>query len=271
MKRLIIILFLITQYIFAIEQVRNYQDQISFIFNLSNKFSVSEMGTAEYPENEYTLYKITYGAENQNPLKNYLFISGVHGSEIAPMYEMKAFIQYLDSMELINNVRIDFVYILNPYGFEYNTRHNGNGIDLNRDFINLESAEIRYLLNATKDVPYTGMYDFHEHSQTTGFLLYYYSNRNKRLATNILQMIQQNNIPLENNFVDVILKTKNGAIKVPFYAKIYFMNINKQATSGLYFDKIDAGEVFVFETPRNIEMERRREIINLLLRYIVGI
>jgi len=273
MKKLMIVLLLfgITQFVPAIEKTRNYNEQTAFIFDLSNKFTVNEIGIIHYPGNEYKLYKITYGNTRNENAKKYLFLSGIHGNEIAPVYAMKEFIQYLDSIELISNVLIDFIYIINPYGFEYNTRHNGNGIDLNRDFINFETLEIRFLINSIQNINYMGMYDFHEHSSTTGFLLYYYSRRNIILANNILEMVQRNNIPLENNYVDITLKATGGAIYVPLYAKIYFMNINRQATSGLYFDKIGVSEVFVFETPVIMEMERRKRIANLLLRYIVGI
>jgi len=171
---------------------------------------------------------------------------------------------------MIENIKIDFFYILNPYGFEHNTRYNGDRKDLNRDFIKIETQEIKYLLDNIKNEKYTGMYDFHEHSSTTGFLLYYYSNSNKILAGNILENVEKNNILLENNYIDVILKAKNGAIYVPFYAKIYFMNINKEATSRLYFNKINVKEVFVLETPMKMEIDKRKEIVKLLLKNIVG-
>jgi hypothetical protein len=272
MKRILITIFLfgIFYSLFAVEKVRNYNEQIAFIFSLSNKFTINEFGTVNYSDDEYKLYKITYGTRTNNS-KNYLFISGIHGNEIAPVYAIKEFIQYLDSIQLINNITIDFVYILNPYGFEYNLRYNGSGNDLNRDFINFETSEIRYFVNNIGNTSYNGMYDFHEHGSTTGFLLYYYSKNNKRLAENILETIRNNNIPLENKYVDVILRAKNGAIYVPFYAKIYFMNINKQATTGLYFDKINVNEVFVFETPIIMGIEERKRMINILLKYIVGI
>jgi hypothetical protein len=271
MKMLMIVILLnICQFLFSLDKIRDYNAQISFIFNLSSKFIVNEIGMINYPENKYNLYKITYGTKTNNS-KKYLIISGVHGNEVAPVYEMQNFIQYLDSIELINDITIDFIYILNPYGFEYNTRYNGQGMDINRDFIELKTQEINHLINSLESTRYTGVYDFHEHSSTTGFLLYYYSNKNRFLSRDILTMIRSHNIPLENNYVDVVLRSKDGAIFVPFYAKIYFMNINRQATTGLYFDKINVKEVFVFETPITMKMEKRREIIELILRYIVGL
>jgi predicted deacylase len=154
----------------AHEKARNYREQISFIFGLSDKFAVTETGTVDYPENSYTMYKVTYNAVNETGNRRYLFISCVHGNEIAPVYAIKDFILYLDSKEqVINNTTIDFIYILNPYGFEYAVRHNGEGKDLNRDFISSKTQEIKLLMNDIKNTEYTGVYDFHEHSATKGF------------------------------------------------------------------------------------------------------
>lgn len=224
----------------------------------------------EYPENSYMMYKITYNNSNVSTNKRYLIISCIHGLEIAPVYAIKDFILYLDSKEqIINNITIDFVYILNPYGFEYNIRYNGQGKDLNRDFLKTETPEIKILTNNIKDIQYVGMYDFHEHGATKGFMLYYYSNKNKELSKNILSMLKDNNIILENDFIDVILKARTGSIYVPFYAKWYYRFILKQETTGLYFDRLNADEVFVFETPVSKNIEERKFIIDLLLKYLL--
>ena len=55
MKRIVIFLFLITQYLNANDRIRDYNNQINFIFYLSNRFNVTEIGTLMYPENEYKL------------------------------------------------------------------------------------------------------------------------------------------------------------------------------------------------------------------------
>ncbi|MDR2480658.1 MAG: hypothetical protein LBD48_15275 [Treponema sp.] len=113
------------------------------------------------------------------------------------------------------------------------------------------------------------MYAFHEHRATKGFLLYYYFSGNKGLSKDILDMMKNNNILLENDYVDVVLKAKNGSIYVPFYTKLYFTYINKQATTGLYFNKLNVNEVFVFETPINENMEKRKYMIDLLLNHLL--
>jgi hypothetical protein len=252
------------------EKTRSYVDQIAFIFELSGKFVVNEIGVLNYPGREYILYKISYGnLEADNP-RRYLFISGIHGNEIAPVYAMKEFIQYLDSIELLENIIIDFIYIANPFGFEYNLRFNGQGYDLNRDFLNFNTFEVQILIDSIEGKLYTKVFDFHEHGRTTGFFLYYYSRRNSSFVKNISEMLWRNNIPLENEFVDVILSARNRAIRIPFLAKIYWLNILGEATSGLYFDKIGV-DAFVTETPTIMEIEERKAINLLLMKNIVGL
>jgi hypothetical protein len=74
------------------------------------------------------------------------------------------------------------------------------------------------------------------------------------------------------NTVFALEKIRNYNEQIAFiFAKIYFINIIKQATTGLYFNKMKVDEVFVFETPKIMNLERRKAIINMLLEYITGI
>jgi hypothetical protein len=269
-KMLFVITFLhIIFFTNAQNRVRNYEEQISFIFSLSNKFIVNEIGTVKYSEYSYKMYKITYNQSNENN-KRYLVISGIHGNEEAPVYAVNDFILALDLQEnILKNITIDFIYILNPYGFEHDLRYNGNGKDLNRDFIKFESNEIQIFMNSIKDTQYTGVYDFHKHGKTKGFLLYYYARNNKQLSMEIIEIIKANDFTLENEFVDVILKARDGLIYIPLYAKWYYEYVLKEATTGIYFEKIGAKEVFVFETPEIEKIEDRKRMTQIILNHLL--
>jgi hypothetical protein len=274
------ILFIVRKVLFAItflhiifvanaqNRVGNYEKQISFIFNLSNKFIVNEIGTVKYSGYSYKMYKITYNQSNENN-KRYLIISGIHGNEKAPVYAINDFILTLDLQKnILKNTTIDFIYILNPYGFEHDSRYNGNGQDLNRDFIKFESNEIQIFMNSIKETQYTGVYDFHEHRKTKGFLLYYYTQNNKQLSMELTGKIKENNFSLENEFVDVVLKAKDGLIYVPLYAKWYYEYVLKEETTGIHFEKTGAKEVFVFETPKIEKIEDRKKMTQIILNYL---
>jgi hypothetical protein len=226
------------------------------------------MGTVEYSEYSYKMYKITYNQSNTNN-KRFLIISGIHGNEESPVYAIKDFILTLDLQKnILKDITIDFVYILNPYGFEHNFRYNGNRQNLNSDFIQFKSNEIQKLVNSIKDTQYTGMYDFHEIG-AKGFFLYYYTRKNKQLAIEIAEIIKENNFILENDFVDVILKAQDGLIYIPLYAKWYYEYLRKVATTGIYFKKRNVKEVFVFEIPKPETLENRKRMTIILLTYLL--
>ena len=104
--------------IFSEERIRDYQQQTQFIHDLSNKFTNTIIGYVNYESIRYPIYKITYNGNISNSQKKYLVICGVHGNEPAPVYAIKEFLLELNSSE-INKVAVtvDFIYILNPWGF----------------------------------------------------------------------------------------------------------------------------------------------------------
>jgi hypothetical protein len=217
------------------------------------------------------MYKISYGKAAGDGGKNYLFISGVHGHEPAPVYAMKEFIQYLDSIELLDNTAIDFIYILNPYGFERDYLYSSSHINIDRDYIRRKTQEARFFLDSVKVKKYTAVYDFHEDNSrfATGCYMFYYSKRNKKLANDMLGMLRDNNVPINDEYKFMGLKAKDGALYVPLFVKLIFMRMGKNAGAGLYFDSIKTKEVFVFETPTNLKEKERTKIHLLLIKYII--
>ena len=263
-----------TRVVYEREKVRDYNEQIAFIFDLSNKFTVTEIGTIEtqmYPP--YTMYKISYGMASKDTARNYLFISGIHGHEPAPVYAMKEFMQYLDSIELLGNITIDFMYVLNPYGFEHNYLYGASHINIDRDYLRIKTQEARYFLDSVKGIKYNAVYDFHEDnsSSATGCYMFYYRQKNRMLATDMLEMLRSNGAPINDEYVFMGFKARNGALYVPLIAKFVFMHLGRNAGAGLYFDSIRTSEVFVFETPARMEIDERQRLHLLLLKYIVGI
>ncbi len=253
--------------LFSAEPVRSYEDQISFIHSLGSGFTKEIIGTVEYSGKNYPIYKITYGKFHTTPGKRYLIISGVHGNEPAPVFAVKDFILQLDAgKKIIPDTNIDFIYILNPWGFEYNQRYNGLGNDLNRDLLNRSNREIQLLLNSIKDAEYQGVFDFHE-ANSKGFFLYCYRNKKRSAAKALIQMLKENHVTIDNSYKDNILTVKDGILYIPFYAKIYMFHKNT-ITTGLYFDDLGIPEVFTFETSKNMQTEERKRIIMLLLDHV---
>lgn len=263
---LLIILILFTQSIFSLEKIRNYDETISFLENLSGEFSKEKIGTVEYGKTVYPIYKITYNPIKAGKGKKYLIISGVHGNEPAPVYAIKDFICSLKNKEIKRkDLQIDFILIVNPYGFEYNQRYNGKNLDINRDMTRKETSEAKIITENLKIKEYEKVFDFHE-ANAKGFFLYCYGNKNKKLSSNILKELEEKNVKFDNEYKDKILTVKNGQLFVPFYASMYMRN-QKTVTSGIYFESCKNS--FTFETSKNVKMEERKRIITIILNYIL--
>ncbi|MCL2479285.1 MAG: hypothetical protein FWF22_07275, partial [Treponema sp.] len=189
------------------------------------------------------------------------------------VYAMKEFILYLDSIKLLDNITIDFMYILNPYGFEHNYLYSSSHINIDRDYIRRKTQEINIFLNSIKGKKYSAVYDFHEDNSNSaiGCYMFYYKNRNKEKTSDMLEMLRRNNVPINNEYEFIGLKAKYGALYVPYYAKFVFMYLGRNAGAGLYFDSINTKEVYVFETPAVLNLEERIKINLMLLKYIMGI
>lgn len=84
----------------------------------------------------------TTAEDPANPLPVVLIVAGLHGYERAPVYHSwrlaKALCEEWQGDQLLDalhwNTEIIIVPVGSPYGFDNDTRTNGNGVDLNRNF-----------------------------------------------------------------------------------------------------------------------------------------
>ena len=100
-----------------------------------------------YPES-VKLYTVGYGAQTARPIPlvrigkqmgdhpvRFLFVAGTHGNEGAPVEAIMYVINdLLAEGNSPGDLILDFIPVHNPDGYAENTRENGIGIDLNRDF-----------------------------------------------------------------------------------------------------------------------------------------
>ena len=256
----------LTQSLFYVEKIRNYSDTIQFVKNLNSNFTVTEAGRIEYTNESYPVYKITYNPEGNTKTKKYLIISGVHGNEPAPVYAVRDFIISLNNTGIKRkDLQLDFIVVVNPYGFEFNQRYNGNNLDINRDLISLKTQESKLLTKCFNPKEYDRVFDFHE-ANAEGFFLYCYGIKNVKISDRILEELKKNKVVFDNKYKDKILKVNNGKLYVPWYASLY-MKKNKTVTNGIYYSVCKNS--FTFETSKNIKMEERKRIITIILNYII--
>ncbi|MDB6167643.1 MAG: hypothetical protein JWM88_507 [Verrucomicrobia bacterium] len=96
--------------------------------------------------------------------------SGIHGDEPAPPL---ALLSLLESGLLDDRATWFVVPLLNPSGLRRGLRENADGLDLNRDYKDLQSPEIRAHVRWLGRQPnFTVMLAVHEDWESTGYYLY---------------------------------------------------------------------------------------------------
>lgn len=143
-----IIFLSLLQDAYCLEPVRNYIEQISFISSLSNKFSSEVIGRVNYENKVFPIYKISYNKVVYKIQQKYLVVCGVHGNEPAPVFAVREYLLELETKQVKKkDVTVDFIYIVNPWGFVYNQRYNGKNEEINRDLETLKTQEAKILNN----------------------------------------------------------------------------------------------------------------------------
>ena len=120
-------------------------------------------------EKEYSLVKFVLGEGNQ---RKALISAGIHGDEpsgvetICALLENNRFESFSDEWELT------FLPCINPYGYEYGTRENQDGKDLNRLFKSMDPPVEVAFAKSILDKSYELTIDLHEDFMSPGYYLY---------------------------------------------------------------------------------------------------
>ena len=96
--------------------------------NLETPFELKILDSIHY-ENE--CFPVVYFYQQTKAKQNVVITSGVHGNESIGVKVMLRFLQEFDK-SLLNNYCFWIFPIINPWGFQKNTRYNGNKLDVNR-------------------------------------------------------------------------------------------------------------------------------------------
>jgi hypothetical protein len=140
-----------------VETVTQHHGWLSEIFYESNGFKWQALHRAVRSRNPHSAPRI--------------YIStGIHGDEPAgPLAALQLIREdsWPDSCEII------LCPCLNPVGFAQNKRENGQGIDLNRDYLHLQSSEVRaHVAWLERQPPFDLCLCLHEDWESHGFYLY---------------------------------------------------------------------------------------------------
>lgn len=96
--------------------------------------------TVAYENKTYPIYQLTYsGKQGKHKL---LIIGGVHGNEVAGVLAVRNILEDIrQHPDVYADWNVTILSPANPVGLAYQSRYNGQGYDINRDFKNFETIE----------------------------------------------------------------------------------------------------------------------------------
>ncbi len=160
--------------------------------------------------------------------KNVYISSGIHGDEPAGPVSIN---KLLEKNQWPSDVNIYLLPCLNPTGCKLHTRENEDGVDLNRDYLNPTSKEVKAHTNwLEKQVDFDMSICVHEDWEAEGFYIY---GSNKIIARKIIKEVEKV-FPIEQNSADERL-VKKGVVsasykhKLPFWPEAFYLHIKKKS------------------------------------------
>jgi murein peptide amidase A len=190
-----------------------------------------------------------YHRANPQDSRNVYVSTGIHGDEPSGPLALLELIKENSWPE----ANLWAVPCVNPTGFRLNTRENSNGVDLNRDYRELNTDEVRaHVAWLNQQPPFDLTLILHEDWESNGFYVYELNPTKKRsLAEDIIEAVRAV-CPIETAEVVDNWECQAGIIRPqvnpmdrPQWAEAVWLSVNKTAQS------------YTLETPSDFPIEAR--------------
>jgi hypothetical protein len=175
------------------KKVRDYGRVLEQLHYLSKEIPairLERLGVVRVRENRYPFYALTLGIGATEVCLS----GGIHGDEPAGVETVLEFLRRIqNNPSLLHRFRFTLFPCNNPFGYEHDTRRNGRGLDLNRQYAKAKPpAEVRMIKDFLGGKSFELSLEFHEDVDTDGYYLYELAADPKRLAgEEIIQRISE--------------------------------------------------------------------------------
>lgn len=197
------------------------------------------------------------------PRANLYISTGIHGDEPAgPL----AALRLIEENVWPDDIAIWLCPCLNPTGFPLNRRENASGIDLNRDYRQLQSAEVRAHVDWLQRQPRFDLtLCLHEDWESNGFYVYEVNPDNRPSFSEKILAAVSAICPVETS--DIIEKwpAQNGIIRPninpaerPQWPEALYLIMNKTRLS------------YTFEAPSDFPLLTRVAALTTAVRAVLG-
>lgn len=199
---------------------------------------------------EWPLLALSRKSHNTNGRNVYLS-SGIHGDEPAGPI---ALLQLLQEDALPRKHNYWICPALNPSGLDAKTRENANGLDLNRDYRDFSSEEIRsHAAWARKHIPSLDIaLHLHEDWEAKGFYLYELNFNQQTGHADAILRAASKHVPIETAPEIDGSPASNGLIRPEALPEL-----EEGHPEAIYFQQQFGGLNYTLETPSALPLEKR--------------
>lgn len=150
-------------------------------------WSIEEIPVSQKP----SLFALTHSPSRITNHVSRIYIStGIHGDEPAGPLAVR---QLLQENQWPDNASLSLIPCLNPTGLRLNRRENDQGIDLNRDYLDVKAPETLAHINwLTRQPSFDFCFCLHEDWESDGFYVYELNPENRpSLASHIVAQVAE--------------------------------------------------------------------------------
>ena len=173
-----------------IKKVHSFNSVINRLKNISiYPGSIETIKTYQTSAGLYPLIKIVLGKGNS---LRALISAGIHGDEPGGIESIINFLKNSNYLDYINEWEITLLPCINPYGYEFGTRTNHQGKDLNRLFKLKNPPEEVVFAQSILETDFKLIIDLHEDNESHGYYLYQtgLSNKYETIGLEILNSLE---------------------------------------------------------------------------------
>ena len=219
------------------------------------------LGRVKYRAEVYPVILLSFpAATGTSEQTRVLLTAGIHGNEPAGSEALLRLSRQLARETWrYGGASIDIVPVVNPWGWVHNTRHNGAGLDINRDFASDRTQEARLLKDfITANGPYDIVLDLHE-STKPGYFMYRYGHTEDLLVETYRKLIMEMNVPVERTFREALFKAKDGIISVPGWS-LHLVRVARRLAFDHYVRLEVTKQAYTLETPLRDRFDTRMRV-----------
>ncbi len=190
--------------------------------------------------------------------------AGVHGDEPAGVEAILTLLEDRSRLRgILDELHLTIFPCINPYGFEHNTRANGLGVDLNRQFRSRRPpTEVKLIKQAIGQTGYDLTMEFHEDVDTDGFYLYELTaDEEPSWGPLIIEKIGQR-WPINRREEIEGMKSENGVIHRKEQKDSFkqLMRTRHDWPQAFYFFSHGTRHCFTTETPITLDLKDRAKM-----------